>query len=80
MGILRPYGVSLNVPEYQANSDSIVIDEILQKKIMTDKKATELNVLRDTKNASKSALLAEYVTVIPPAFKRIIEKLAREVK
>lgn len=80
VGILRPYGISLNVIDFQADPNNINIDETLQKQIMKDKKANELNVLRDTKNASKSALLAEYVTVIPLAFKRIIKKLAREVK
>lgn len=80
VGILRPYGLSLNVPAYKADSNSTVIDDTLQKQIMADKKANELSVLRDTKNASKSALLAEYVTVIPPAFKKIIKKLAKEVK
>lgn len=80
VGILRPYGISLNVPDFQADPNSIVIDEALQEQIMRDKKTNELNVLRSIKNASKSALLAEYVTVIPPAFERIIKKLAREVK
>lgn len=80
VGILRPYGLLLNVSAYRADPNSTVIDETLQKQIMADKKANELNVLRDTKNASKSTLLAEYVTVIPPAFERIIKKLAKEVK
>ncbi len=80
VGILRPYGISLNIPSYNANPDSLVIDETLQKQIMSDKKTNELNVLRDTKNASKSALLAEYVTATPQAFERIINRLAREVK
>lgn len=80
VGILRSYGLSLNVLAYRANPNSIVIDKTLQKQIMSDKKSNELKVLRDTKNTSKSALLAEYVTVIPPAFERIIKKLAREVK
>jgi len=80
VGILRPYGLLLDIPAYQTDPDSTVIDETLQKRIMSDKKDNELIVLRDTKNASKSALLAEYVTVIPIAFERIIKKIAREVK
>lgn len=80
VGLLRPYGISLNVRDFQADPNSIDIDETLQKQIMKDIKANELKVLKGTKNASKSTLLAEYVTVIPPAFKRIIKKLAKEVK
>lgn len=80
VGILRPYGVSLNVPAYQADPSTTIINVTLQKQIMTDKKVNELKVLRDTKNTSKSALLAESVTVIPPSFEKIIKKLAREVK
>jgi putative ATP-dependent endonuclease of OLD family len=80
VGILRQYGLLLNVPAYQADPNSIVINETLQNTIMADIKVHELNILRDTKNASKSALLAKYVTIVPPAFEKIIKKLAREVK
>ena len=58
VGILRQYGLLLNVPAYQADPNSIVINETLQNTIMADIKVHELNILRDTKNASKSALLA----------------------
>lgn len=80
VGILKPYGISLNIRDFQADPSSIVIDEKLQKQIMNNNKSNELNILRHTKNASKSSLLAEYSTVIPPAFEKIIKQLAREVK
>ena len=80
VGILRPYGFVLNVSAYQADPTALAIDETLQKQIMEDKKVNELNILRETKNASKSSLLAESVTVIPPSFEKIIKKLAKEVK
>lgn len=80
VSILKRYGFQLDVPIYQENLDDLVIDEMLQKQIMADIKVNELKILRDTKNASKSALLAEYVSVIPPAFEKVIKKLAREVK
>jgi putative ATP-dependent endonuclease of OLD family len=47
---------------------------------MNENKLTQLEKLRQSKNAAKGAILAEYVTVIPSAFERIIKKLAREVK
>lgn len=78
--ILRPYGITLDVPTFKTNPDSIIIDETLQKKIMKDIKPTELVVLRDTKNASKASLLADYVTVIPKSFQKVIKKLKDEVK
>ena len=78
--ILRPYGIALDVPTFQTDPDSIIIDEELQKQIMNDIKLTELVVLRETKNASKATLLADYVTVIPKSFQKVINKLKAEAK
>ena len=78
--ILRQYGIALDIPTFCANPDSIVIDTELQKQIMADIKSTELDILRETKNASKATLLADYVTVIPKSFQKVIKKLKDEVK
>lgn len=78
--ILRPYGITLDIPTFQSDPDSIVIDPELQKQIMTDIKSTELDKLRETKNASKATLLADHVTVIPKSFQKVIKKLKDEVK
>lgn len=80
VNILRPYGITLNVPDYRNNPDLFTVDTELQKQIMVDIKSSELTVLRDTKNASKAALLADYVTVIPKSFQKVIKKLKEEVK
>ena len=52
----------------------------LQMKIMVENKDRELQKLKQSKNAAKGAVLAGYVTVIPPAFEKIINKLIKEVK
>lgn len=52
----------------------------MQGEIMDENKESQLDKLRQYKNAAKGAILAEYVTVIPPAFAKLIKKLAREVK
>lgn len=78
--LLRPYGIMLDIPSFQSDSDSIVINAELQEQIMTDIKSTELDKLRKTKNASKASLLAEYVSVIPKSFQKVINKLKKEVK
>lgn len=78
--LLRPYGIMLNIPSFQSAPDSIVIDAELQQQIMTDIKSTELDELRKTKNASKATLLADYVSVIPNSFQKVINKLKNEVK
>ena len=52
----------------------------LQMKIMLENKDRELQKLKQSKNAAKGAILAGYVTVIPPAFQKIINKLIKEVK
>ena len=78
--ILRDYGITLDVPSFKANPDDLLIDENQQQQIMTDIKRDELDVLRETKNASKATLLAEYVTAVPKSFQKVINKLKTEVK
>ena len=78
--ILRPYGVTLNVPSYIADPDGFTIADILQQQIMHDIKPNELVELRKTKNASKASLLAECVTTVPESFQKVIKKLKKEVK
>lgn len=80
VNILRPYGITLNVPSYMSDPDSLTIAEVQQQQIMTNIKATELIELRRTKNASKASLLAEYVPTIPKSFQKVINKLKTEVK
>ena len=78
--ILRPYGVTLNVPSYIADPDGFTIADTLQQQIMHDIKPNELVELRKTKNASKASLLAECVTTVPESFQKVIKKLKKEVK
>ena len=78
--ILRPFGVTLNVPTYIANPDGFIVNDALQQQIMKSIKSNELDELRNTKNASKASLLAEYVTIVPKSFQRVINKLKTEVK
>lgn len=80
VGILRRYGLEFDVRNFQRDPNSVEINDTLQKQIMREKKNDELTILRNTKNASKSSLLAEYVTVIPRAFEKVIKKLEKEVK
>lgn len=80
VGILRPYGVTLDVSMYRACPEGFIIGESLQQQIMTDIKLTELVELRKNKNASKAFLLAEYVTKVPKSFQKVINKLKTEVK
>ena len=44
--------------------------------LMEECKADQLNKLKGSKNTCKGALLAEYVTVIPAAFDKLIDLLA----
>lgn len=78
--IIKRKGLSFNTVDFITDPTSLEIDETLQVEIMNENKLTQLEKLRQSKNAAKGAILAEYVTVIPPAFERIIKKLAREVK
>lgn len=78
--ILRPYGVTLNVPSYIADPAGLTIADTLQQQIMHDIKPNELVELRKTKNASKASLLAECVTTIPESFQKVIKKMKKEVK
>lgn len=80
VNVLRPYGITLNVPAYISDPDSFTIADAQQQQIMSDIKPTELGELRRTKNASKASLLAEYVPTIPKSFQKVINKLKTEVK
>ena len=78
--ILRREGLNFNPGQFVENPANIEIDDTLQMKIMVEKKDRELQKLKQSKNAAKGAVLAGYVTVIPPAFEKIINKLIKEVK
>ena len=78
--ILRREGLNFNPGQFVENPANIEIDDTLQMKIMLENKDRELQKLKQSKNAAKGAVLAGYVTVIPPAFEKIINKLIKEVK
>lgn len=78
--ILRREGLNFNPGQFVENPTNIEIDDTLQMKIMVENKDRELQKLKQSKNAAKGAVLAGYVTVIPPAFEKIINKLIKEVK
>lgn len=78
--ILRREGLNFNPGQFVENPANIEIDDTLQMKIMLENKDRELQKLKQSKNAAKGAILAGYVTVIPPAFQKIINKLIKEVK
>ena len=78
--ILRREGLNFNPGQFVENPTNIEIDDTLQMKIMLENKDRELQKLKQSKNAAKGAILAGYVTVIPPAFQKIINKLIKEVK
>lgn len=78
--ILRREGLNFNPGQFVENPANIEIDDTLQMKIMVENKDRELQKLKQSKNAAKGAVLTGYVTVIPPAFEKIINKLIKEVK
>ena len=78
--ILRREGLNFNPGQFVENPANIEIDDTLQMKIIVENKDRELQKLKQSKNAAKGAVLAGYVTVIPPAFEKIINKLIKEVK
>lgn len=78
--ILRREGLNFNPGQFVENPANIEIDDTLQMKIMLENKDRELQKLKQSKNAAKGAILAGYVTVIPPDFQKIINKLIKEVK
>lgn len=78
--ILRREGLNFNPGQFVENPANIEIDDTLQMKIMVENKDRELQKLKQSKNAAKGVVLAGYVTVIPPAFEKIINKLIKEVK
>lgn len=56
------------------------ISEEQRKQIMEEYREHTLSDLKSSKNASKGAILATYVTIIPKSYQRVIEKIIKEVK
>lgn len=78
--ILRNKGLTFNPADFVADPTIIEIDDETQEKVMSENRSRELEKLKQSKNAAKGAILAEYVTVIPSVFKTVINKLIKEVK
>lgn len=80
IGILRRYGIMFDIQAFKDDPSTCIIDDSLQIQIMSDIRNNELITLKSTKNASKAIMLAEHVTIIPPAFQKVIKLLLKEVK
>ncbi|KZL88591.1 ATP-dependent nuclease [Clostridium magnum] len=80
IGILKRHGITFDVQSFKSDPSTCVINDVLQKDIMKEIRTNELAKLKGTKNASKSIMLAEHVTVIPTSFQRVIKILEKEVK
>ena len=69
----------LNVESFLDKPGTLQINDDEAEELMIECKDEQLNKLKKSKNAYKGALLAEYVTVIPSAFEKLINLLAEEV-
>ena len=78
--ILRNKGLTFNPADFVADPTILEIDDETQEKVMSENRSRELEKLKQSKNAAKGAILAEYVTAIPSVFKTVINKLIKEVK
>ena len=69
--ILRNKGLTFNPADFVADPTILEIDDETQEKVMSENRSRELEKLKQSKNAAKGAILAEYVTVIPSVFKTV---------
>ncbi len=69
----------LNVESFLDKPGTLQINDDEAEELMIECKDEQLNKLKKSKNAYKGALLAEYVTVIPSVFEKLINLLAEEV-
>lgn len=74
--ILRNKGLTFNPADFVADPTILEIDDETQEKVMSENRSRELEKLKQSKNAAKGAILAEYVTVIPSVFKTVINKVS----
>lgn len=70
----------LDVNAFLENPNSLQIKDDEAAILMLEVKDEQLKKLKRSKNACKGALLAEYVTHIPPAFDKLIDLLSNEVR
>jgi len=73
--ILLKKGISFDIHEFLADPTSIDISDSIQREIMTENREEQIKKLKSSKNASKGAILAEYVTTIPIVFSNVIDFL-----
>lgn len=79
IGPIKKKYPQLDVPAFRDNPNSLYIEPDVAKSIMVECKTKQLSILKESKNACKGALLAQYVTQIPVAFDKLLNLLAKEV-
>jgi len=62
--ILRNKGLTFNPADFVADPTILEIDDETQEKVMSENRSRELEKLKQSKNAAKGAILAEYVTLL----------------
>lgn len=79
IGVLKRKRYSFDVVAFQDDPDSVVVSDEDQEHIMTDEKEKQLTSLKQSKNAQKGSVLAQYVTVIPSTFETALNRIVEEV-
>ncbi len=76
---LKEQGCISDVPVFLEHPESIVVDDTVSKALLDSNKEDQLKQLKSSKNAYKGAILAEYVTSVPVAFRKAISTINKEV-
>lgn len=80
VGVVKKRVPDLDVKAFKDDPSILQLSADDAKTLMKECKNDQLNKLKSLKNAQTGAILAEYVTDIPVAFDRLIDKLSKEVQ
>ena len=79
IGIYKKKGIEVDGSIFEEMYKEYNIPKDLETEIMAEIRESELNHMKNNKDARNSSLLAKYVTNVPESFSKVIKKIEEEV-
>ena len=79
IGIYKRKGIEVDGKTFEEKYTEYIITKETEREIMDEIREDELKHMKSNKDVYNSSLLAKYVTKVPEAFSKVIEKIKEEV-
>ena len=79
IGIYKRKGIEVDGKTFEEKYTEDIITKETEREIMDEIREDELKHMKSNKDVYNSSLLAKYVTKVPEAFSKVIEKIKEEV-